>query len=154
MTPPLAITSTTHPVAVTGYFGLASVGLVTLTGTFTSKAMTAWLGTSVTMVWATALLVAGLLAGLAALAAPAFLSPRTPLAIEGVCAGSVAALLAVYVAAIWGGGAVLTLALLLTLGTGCTARAVQVIRERSKIKRAMAGHVVADPAPLGDPDGE
>lgn len=152
MTPPLAITSTTHPVAVTGYFGLACVGLVTLTGTFTSKAMTAMLGTSWTLTWAAALFIAGLIAGLAALAAPAFVSPRLPLAIEGVSAVAVAALLSVYVYAIRDGGAVLTVALLMTLGIGCTARAVQVVRERSKIKRAMSGHVRADPPPLGDPD--
>ena len=160
MNRPLQIASPTHPAALASYFIQALLGFGFITDLTTAKSITSLVGVPFAGTWAVLFLFGGLLALGSALVNPRMRSAHwlgACLKFEALACLILFGCISLYHAALlmqFGPGGVVTTQLLcVAFEIGGLGRAIQIWRERRRIRASLTHPQPANPPPLADSEG-
>lgn len=153
---PLSITSPTHGMALAGYFFLGFLGVFAiLTFHTTDNAIVKLMGNPMVDVWSVTLTISAFGCLISAVAAAKARRPENNLRLEAIFAFGLflnLTYLCVMISS-YGPRAILSIAAFGAFAVGALFRAIQILVERGKVKKARMNPSISDPV-LADPREE
>ena len=152
----LAISSTRHATALTLYAVLGLLGLFHVVGLANHEWVADEFGEPGAALWATLYFTGPVIAYACAFVAPKFRAPVLPLWGEAAGCILITVTNVAFGYCMWAAlgfqGAATSQTLLVGIGTGMTARFVQIVHDQGRMRRAIASAQFADPPPLAEAD--